>query len=135
MALDGYAFAVRLGGTSVTGRVSSSLNIDWDMLDATTADSSQNKEYLAGEKGWSMTVEGKLGASDTYSFTKLHTAGNTRAVVAVKMGRLVDEARIFSGNVYIQNLVLNAPKNEVITWTATLQGTGALSESTYTTTA
>lgn len=135
MALDGYGFAVRLGGTVVTGRVSASVNMDWDMLDATTDDSSQNKEYIAGEFGWSVTVEGKLGASDTYSVTQLKTAGDARTPVAVLIGKLTEDSVKYSGNVLIQNLVVNGPKNETINWTATLQGTGALTESTYTTTA
>ena len=135
MALDGYVFALRLGGTTVTGRVTSSLDINWDMLDATTADSSQNKEYLAGEGGWTISVEGKLGASDTYSATQLKTAGDTRTAVAMLLGRLSDDARQWSGNVFVNNLNISFPKNEVVTWTATLQGTGALTEGTYTTTA
>jgi len=135
MAEDGYKFAVRLGGTAVTGRITSSLNIDWDMLDATTADSSRAKEYISGESGWSVSVEGKLGASDTESVTQLKTAGDTRTPVAALIGRLEDDARQWSGNVLVQNLVINFPKNDVVTWTATLQGTGALTEGTYTTTA
>lgn len=133
--MDGYNFALRLAGTVVTGRVSSSLNIDWDMLDITTADSSRHKDYEVGEDGWTISVEGKLKAGDTYSATQLKTAGDARTAVAMILGRLSDDARKWSGNVYIQNLVVNFPKNDVVTWTANLQGTGALTEGTYTTTA
>ena len=133
--LDGYVFALRLGGSAITGRVTSSLNIDWDMLDATTADSSQAKEYLAGESGWSVSVEGKLDSTETYAVTALKTAGDTRTVVVMKLGRLTDDARQWSGNVLVQSLSISMPKNDVVTWTATLQGTGALTEGTYTTTA
>lgn len=134
MAYDGYVFVLRLGGTSVTGRTSSGLSKSWDMLDGTTADSSRAKEYLSGESGWTVSVEGKVGASDTYSITQLIAAGDTHAVVAALWGVLVDEGRRYSGNVFVSNVEVSAPVNGVVTFTCTLQGTGALSETTYTTT-
>ena len=133
--MDGYNFVLRLGGTSVTGRTSSSLNMAWDIIDATTADSSQNEESIAGTFHGSFNVEGKLKASDTYSATQLKTAGDARTNVACLWGRLSDDARRWSCNVLIENLTINAPVNDHVTWTATLRINGALSEGTYTTTA
>jgi len=133
--MDGYAFALRLGGTVVTGRTSASMDLTWDMIDATTDDSSQNKEYEAGEGDGTISVEGKLGASDTYSFSELKTAGDARTPVAALFGKLSDGSRRFSCNVLVSNLNLSAPKNDSVVWTATLQKTGALTEGTYTTTA
>jgi predicted secreted protein len=134
MAKDGYVIALRLGGTVVTGRTNSSLSMNWDMLDATTADSAQNKAYLAGDFDGEFSVEGKLGASDTYSTKQLKTAGDGRTPIAAAWGELADDAPKYTGNVLISKVDINAPINGVVTWSATLKITGGLSETTYTTT-
>lgn len=131
--MDGYSVVLRLAGTAITGRTSSNLDMSWDIFDETTADSAQNKEKGAGEFDWKLGVEGKLKATDTNSVTQLKTAGDARTPVAALFGRLSDDARRYSGNVLVANLSISAPINEAVTWTATLEGTGALAEGTYTT--
>jgi predicted secreted protein len=135
MAHDGYDFLVRLGGTAITGRIGSTLDMNWDMIDATTVDSSKNKEYLAGEFGGTVTAEGIIAEGDTYSVTQLKTAGDARTPVACLWGRADDDARRYSCNVYVSNVNIVANKNEPVKYSCTLQITGALAEGTYTTSA
>jgi hypothetical protein len=135
MANDGYDVLLRLGGVALTGRIGSTLDMNWDMEDATTVDSAKSKEYLAGEFGGTVTFEGITSEGDTYSVTQLKTAGDARTAVACLWGRADDDARRYSCNVFISNVNIVANKNEPIKYSGTLQITGALSEGTYTTSA
>lgn len=135
MANDGYDFLLRLGGVALTGRLGSTLDMNWDMIDVTTVDSAKSKEFLAGEFGGTITADGIIAEGDTYSVTQLKTAGDARTAVACLWGRADDDARRYSANVFVSNVNIVANKNEGTKFSCTLQITGALAEGTYTTSA
>ena len=56
--LDGYDILVQTGGVAVVGQTGTSLDFVADMIDITTKDSNKFKEYLAGEKGGTITIDG-----------------------------------------------------------------------------
>jgi hypothetical protein len=135
MAHDGYDFLLRLGGTPITGRIGSELDMNWDQMDTTTVDSAKSKEFKSGEFSGTVTAEGLFAEGDTYSVTQLKTAGDARTPVAMLYGRADDDARRWSCNVNISNVNVKTRKNEPAAYSCTLQITGALSEGTYTTSA
>ena len=130
---SGTDVLISVGGTTVNGMVSSSSNETVDTIDITTNDSSGGaKEFLAGEDTWTLTAEGKLNPSVTYGITELRTAKDAKAAVAVIFGKGVSTSGewTLSGNAIITSLDVSAPKNDAVTWTCNLQGTGGLTEGT-----
>jgi len=101
-------------------------DFEWviDMLDATTKDSSGHKEYIAGEDGGTLSIEGKLDESDTLTADDLITTAQAKAAVAFIHGRTAGGAKTISGNCFISNVRISSPQNAPQTWTASMQITG-----------
>jgi predicted secreted protein len=132
---DGYDVLLTLAGTKVSGVVTHGLEMVWDMLESTSKDSLQLKEYLSGESGWTLSIEGLVDEETANNITYLKTTGDARTPVAAIIGRLREStAKAWSGNVLVSALSFTATKNEVWGYSATLQGTGALTEATVVTT-
>jgi len=56
--IDGKLIVLQLGGYTVVGQTTGSINFAADMLDATTKDSAGWKEFVAGEKNSNISVGG-----------------------------------------------------------------------------
>lgn len=135
MAHDGYDFLLRLGGTAITGRIGSEIDMNWDEIPATTVDSQKSAEFLTGTFNGTVTANGQFTDGDTYSVAALKTAGDARTPVAMLWGKLTDEAKRFSANVLVTNVHISANMNETPKYSCTLRITGTLNISTYTTNA
>ena len=134
--LDGTGVVIAVAGAKVNGLVDNSIDETVDTIEVTTKDSSGHKEYIAGEDGWTISASGKIDLTDTTDITVLRTAKAAKAAVAVMFGNgiLTTGGQILSGSAIITALNQTAPKNGELTWSATFQGTGALTESTSATT-
>jgi predicted secreted protein len=123
----GYDILVKLATSVVDGTVTKEINMDTDMIDVTTDQSNGHaKEYLPGEDGATITMDGKVEeGTSNYSIEDLYDAKSNRTLVAWIYGKTSAGAMTISGNGYIQNLKLGASKGEAQTWSATIQVTGA----------
>lgn len=133
----GYNFRMSIGGTLLNGTTTHSINETIEMLDATTEDSGNEKEYLAGEGDATASAELKVNAAATYGMTQLRTAKNARIAVAVVMGEgiAVSGGRLLSFSAFITSLDESAPMSDVIVATVNFQKTGtAIAETTSSTT-
>jgi len=115
---------LKIGGTAVDATTNQDFEWVIDMLDATTKDSSGHKEYIAGEDGGTLSIEGKLDESDTLTADDLITTAQAKAAVAFIHGRTAGGAKTISGNCFISNVRISSPQNAPQTWTASMQITG-----------
>ena len=65
MAITGYGGAVKLSANKIAEISNWSLDLGADDIDITSFDSQGWKEYLAGLKEWSGSIEGNLKPDDT----------------------------------------------------------------------
>ena len=119
--------------TKIANATSNDFDITKDMIDVTNKDSAGWKEFIVGEGGWTMNIDGMFeedGGVSTISWKDIYTdlAAGT-AITALMTSNVSGDIKL-SGSSFFSNLTLSAPNNDVTTFTASLQGTGALTVST-----
>jgi predicted secreted protein len=121
--------------TKIANATSNDFDVTKDMIDVTNKDSAGWKEFIVGEGGWTMNIDGMFeedGGVSQISWKDIYTdlAAGT-AITAVMTSQVSGDIKL-SGSAFFSNLTLSAPNNDVTTFTASLQGTGALTVSTVT---
>ena len=120
--------------TKIANATSNDFTITKDMIETTNKDSGGAKEYIAGEYGFTMSVEGmfeedgSVGAS--ISWKEIITDLLAGTVVTIVMTSNVTGDLKLSASAFFNDLKLTAPQNAVSTFTASIQGSGALTVST-----
>ena len=120
--------------TKIANATSNDFSITKDMIETTNKDSAGAKEYIAGEYGYTMSVEGmfeedaSVGAG--ISWKEIITDLLAGTSVTIVMTSNVSGDLTLTGSAFFNELNLTAPQNDVATFTASIQGTGALTVGT-----
>lgn len=120
--------SVKKGGAYkvVGGQRNATLNRGSETLDVSNkATGGAWKEFIAGAKEWSVDGDGILIDGDE-AFGLLEDAYLSGALVEVKIGD--DSGWGFQGNAIITDFPVEAPYDDALSYSMTLQGTGALSK-------
>jgi len=119
--------------TKIANATSNDFDITKDMIDVTNKDSGGYKEFLAGEAGWTLSCEGIFeedGGVTGISWSDIITDLMAGTSVTVAMTSQVSGDIKLSGSAFFSNLTMSAPNNDATTFSASLQGTGALTVGT-----
>lgn len=120
--------------TKIANATTNDFSITKDMIETTNKDSAGAKEYIAGEYGYTMSVEGmfeedaSVGALISWKEILTDLIAGT-SVTIVMTSDLSGDIKL-SGSAFFSDLNLTAPRNDVATFTASIQGTGALTVGT-----
>jgi predicted secreted protein len=120
--------------TKIANATSNDFTITKDMIETTNKDSAGAKEYIAGEYGYTMSVEGmfeedaSVGALISWKEIIADLMAGTEITI-VMTSAITGDLKL-SGAALFSDLKLTAPQNAVSTFTASIQGTGALTVST-----
>jgi TP901-1 family phage major tail protein len=120
--------------TKIANATSNDFSITKDMIETTNKDSAGAKEYIAGEYGYTMSIEGmfeedaSVGASISWKEILTDLIAGT-SVTIVMTSNVTGDIKL-SGAAFFSDLNLTAPRNDVATFTASIQGTGALTVGT-----
>jgi predicted secreted protein len=122
--------------TKIANATSNDFSITKDMIETTNKDSGGAKEYIAGEYGYTMSVEGMFeedaSVGTGISWKEIITDLLAGTAVTIVMTSNVSGDLKLSGSAFFNELNLTAPQNDVATFTASIQGTGALTVGTIT---
>lgn len=120
--------------TKIANATSNDFTITKDMIETTNKDSAGAKEFIAGEYGYTMSVEGMFeedaSVGSSISWKEILTDLIAGTSVTIVMTSNVSGDLKLSGSAFFNELNLTAPKNDVATFTASIQGTGALTVGT-----
>jgi len=120
--------------TKIANATSNDFSITKDMIETTNKDSAGSKEYIAGEYGYTMSVEGMFeedaSVGSGISWKEIITDLLAGTSVTIVMTSNVSGDLKLSGSAFFNELNLTAPQNDVTTFTASIQGTGALTVGT-----
>ena len=120
--------------TKIANATSNDFTITKDMIETTNKDSGGAKEYIAGEYGFTMSVEGMFEEDGSVgaliSWKEIITDLLAGTSVTIVMTSNVTGDLKLSGSAFFNDLKLTAPQNAVSTFTASIQGSGALTVST-----
>ena len=120
--------------TKIANATSNDFTITKDMIETTNKDSAGSKEFIAGEYGYTMSVEGMFeedaSVGALLSWKEIMTDLMAGTIVTIIMTSNVSGDLKLSGSALFSDLKLTAPHNAVSTFTASIQGTGALTVGT-----
>ena len=120
--------------TKIANATSNDFTITKDMIETTNKDSAGAKEFIAGEYGYTMSVEGMFeedaSVGSLLSWKEIMADLMAGTVVTIVMTSNVSGDLKLSGSALFSDLKLTAPHNAVSTFTASIQGTGALTVGT-----
>jgi predicted secreted protein len=123
MALAGKSGVVKLGTNKIAEISNWSLDLGADDIDITSFDSEGWKEYLAGLKEWSGSIEGNLKTNDTKGQQAILYAwinGETLEFVFE-----VSSGVSFQGEAFVKPSI-EVPVDDKATFSCDIQGTGPL---------
>tara|TARA_Y100000593_G_C4321560_1_gene344097 strand:+ start:2582 stop:2980 length:399 start_codon:yes stop_codon:yes gene_type:complete len=122
---------LKISGTPVAHSTSATLNINQDLPDATSKDSSGWSENIRGLRDWSIDVEGLTDYSASFGADELADLIISRADAEIEFGTGTASDTKYTGTVNLSSLTQDAPMEDVASFSGSLTGTGALTKATY----
>jgi len=128
----GMDVMIKLADTTVDAWTSDGIDLTKQMLDATTADSTDEwNENLSGFKSGTLPIEGKWEeGTSNYNLEELFDLFDGTSSAAFVFGRSTVGAVTYSGNCYVSAFRITADMGNVPTWAATLIITGKVTRGT-----
>ena len=123
MAVTGTGGAVKLGTNKIAEISNWSLDLGADDIDITSFDSNGWKEYLAGLKEWSGSIEGNLKTNDTNGQKAIFSAWLAGTPLTFTFE--VSSGVTFQGSAFVKPSI-EVPVDDKATFSCDIQGTGAL---------
>lgn len=124
--IAGVDILVKTGSPAkaVGGQSGATINRSMNVIETTDKTSNGWVTKIGGTKEWSVELEAFMIVGDT-AFKELNTAFKNRAEVDVEceIGGIV-----FKGKALISDFPLEAPQDDAVTFSITLEGTGELVE-------
>lgn len=123
MAVTGTGGAVKLSANKVAEISNWSLDLGADDIDVTSFDSNGWKEYLAGLKEWSGSIEGNLKTNDTNGQKAILNAwlNGTKLSFTFEVSSGVS----FQGEAFVKPSI-EVPVDDKASFSCDITGTGAL---------
>jgi predicted secreted protein len=123
LALAGKGGAVKLSANKVAEISNWSLDLGADDIDITSFDSNGWKEYLAGLKEWSGSIEGNLKTDDTNGQKAIFSAW--LAGTSLTFTFEVSSGVSFQGKAFVKPSI-EVPVDDKASFSCDITGTGAL---------
>ena len=116
----------------------SSVSFSNSLIDTTTKDSDSWEEMISGRKSWTVSADGLAdfddvtGGTSTEGFSDYALAGTAVYITFQRPGTGLSSGDLegWSGEAYIESFEIAGPSDDVVTYSVSLKGTGALSKVT-----
>lgn len=124
------ALVLSVNGSPVAHATGGTLNINQDLLDASTKDSARWKEQIRGARDWSIDIEGMIDYTASFGVDELADLiiSGVSAEIAFATSETGDTK--YTGTVDLSGLTQDAPSEGMATFSGTLVGTGVLTKTT-----
>lgn len=109
--------------TAVGGQRGATLNRSASVIDVSNKVSGDWAKSISGMKSWSIDADG-LFALDDAAFAALETAFNASEEVMIQIAK--GEELAYTGKAYITDFPIEAPYDDVTTYSVSFTGNGAL---------
>ena len=129
-ASNGVSFILQVspdGGTTwntIAGAKKATLTRKTSGIDTTSKDDNGDKSYIAGAREWSVTFD-QLWVSGDAGQLNLQSAQSAGTTLKAKL-QYNGSGNTAIGTCIVTDLAEDFPDNEAVTYTGTLQGSGAL---------
>ena len=133
--INGTTMLLLLDGVRIAATKSATLNINVDTPDATSKDSSGWAAHIQGLRSWDVSFDGLHDPTATFSTEQLYDEINERdATIVMELATIdgVGGGELYRGTVSVTSLSITAEMEAPVSISGTLQGNGALSKGTVT---
>ena len=129
---NGTALLVYIDGVAIGDATTHTLNVSAAMIDATTKSSAGWKDVLPGLKEWSIDCDGFVAWDATEGVEDSFADLAARTRVTLKFSTEVTGDARFTGTAYITSCNVTAAVEDVVSYTMSFDGDGALTLETVT---
>lgn len=129
---NGRILVLELDGIPIAAETSCEISWSRDMIDITNKASNSNREIMPGLKSASLSVEALIDFAATHGGHTFATALNNGTAMTFVLGDGVAGQTEFTGTCYAGDFTMSAANEDVVTWSGTLEITGAITIQTIT---
>lgn len=129
---NGTDIGLYIDGTLISYGTSHDFEVTMETRDASNKDSAGWAEKREGQRSWTASGEFIFAEDAAYSFDDLFTLVNARTQITVKISTEVAGDLAYSGSAYLTSLSKSAPNEDTVSFSASFEGTGALTKVTLT---
>lgn len=129
--INGKLLGVYIDGTLIASAKSCKLSVTHEVRDTFTKDDNGWKTNAEGARSWKVDTDGLLNASSN-SFSTLFALITNRTEVTISFQSSVSGDKRYQGRGYLASIEQNADNETSVTYTASFECDGALTEGTLT---
>jgi len=130
--LNGTLLILEVEGTEIANSQTHTLNVSMSTRETTVKSSAGWKSILEGLREWSIDCSGLVAFDAAYGFSDLLALVTGRTKVTLKFTSNVSGNDYWTGDAYITSLSLEAGTEDNVSFSATFEGAGVLTEKTLT---
>jgi predicted secreted protein len=130
--INGTLMAIYINGSKVCSLLSNGFTITGATREVANKDSGNWASKASGRNSWSAQGSAHFEFAPTYGFPSLFTAISNGTLLGVVTKTGVSGDKYYSGMAYLTDLSPDFPDNDNSSYSFTLDGTGALTQSTAT---
>lgn len=130
MKFNASRVKVLIGTTAINNLEDCELSLEAEAIDVTTKDSNGWKEVLHGLKSWTISGGGILDFAATEGVEEIFDDLVAGTAGTIKFSTSVTGDSEFSGSGIYTSLSISAPKEDKVSFSFTITGTGVLSKTT-----
>ena len=124
-AISGQGISLYIGGDLVAGSKAFAISFSEATIDVTSRDDAFQGAFLPGRRDWKLDIDALYVYTDVAKKIML-TGVNSGTLQPVTVLLTMPDGATFAGSATITSLALAMPDESVVTYKASLQGTGAL---------
>lgn len=118
------------GEIPIAYTTSASISIEVDLPDASNKNSQGYAESIYGQRSWSIDVEGLVDYSASYGATDFVDLITGRTQVTLRWSTNAGGSLEYEGTAHINSYTEDAPNEDVVTYSVSFTGTGAITKAT-----
>lgn len=125
---EGPALKLTLATIAINNLTDVSLTSGNEVVDCTSFDSSGDRDILMSTTSWSISATANIDGATAENFNEAFTTMNAKLAVAVTLTYIspITGDFLLAGSAFITELTNTGTIGDVITYSITLEGTGAL---------
>ena len=116
--------------TLVSNQTNATMSINMDVRDISSKDSGGWKDSAEGQRSFSFSADAYVDFAAGYTIDDLYAFMNTRTQLTVRMSTETSTHKYYEGCAYLTSIEMSAGVEDSVTFSITLEGTGALTEGT-----
>ena len=127
---NGKLFGVYSGSTLISHGTECSIEFTSDQIDTTSKDNGQWGDNIPGLKSCTISCSAMLAFDAVYGVSEIFAAITNNTALTMLFSTEVTGDKYFTGSFNPSQLSVNASNNDVASWSATFQNSGAITEAT-----